>query len=87
MIKEMNNWILVKNQLPEEGILCTVFYYEDDNWQMEIDYIEEGMWGSWFNRAEHFNIAGGNCKEEAPYTHWALIPDPPAKAINEDNDK
>jgi hypothetical protein len=79
----MSDWISVEERLPEEGILCNVFWYEDDHWQMEIDYIEEGMWGAWFNRAEHFNIAGGNCKEEAPYTHWMQIPIPPINPVEE----
>jgi hypothetical protein len=83
----MNNWISVFDQLPKDGILCLVYWHKDESDIVEIDYIDEEMWGEWFNRGQHFNIAGGNCNEEAPYTHWMPIPIPPSSAINEDNDK
>ena len=78
-------WIPVSERLPEDHVLVVVLWYEsdsDDSRRIDIDYIEEEMWGDWFNRAEHFNIAGGNCNEEAPYTHWMPLPSPPKENNN-----
>jgi hypothetical protein len=76
--KEASEWIGVDDRLPEESELVLVVWHDEEgDYRIDIDYIEEEMWGDWFNRAEHMNIAGGNCPEEAPYTHWQEIPTPP----------
>ena len=70
-------WISVEDRLPEDDELVLVFWLNEDGHYFDMDYIEEKMWGDWFNRAEHLNIAGGNCSEDAPYTHWMPLPEPP----------
>ena len=79
----MSEWISVEDRLPEEGLLSLVYWEDEDGFYTDIDCIEEEVWGDWFNRAEHFNIAGGNCNEEAPYTHWMTLPEPPKEVRNE----
>jgi hypothetical protein len=73
----MSEWILIKDRLPEDGLLVLVSFQGDDGWCIGLDYTNEELWGDWFNRAEHLNIAGGSCSEDAPYTHWMLMPEPP----------
>lgn len=72
-----DNWISVDDRLPEELRSVLVGWHHDEaGFVMDLDCIEEGMWSDWFNQAEHMNIAGGNCPEEAPYTHWQPLPQP-----------
>lgn len=75
----MSGWISIKDRLPENYILVVVGWHEEGEERIDIDYIEEGMWGNWFDRAEHMNIAGGNCNEEAPYTQWMPLPPLPQR--------
>ena len=70
-------WVSVEDRLPKNHVLVFVFWEEQDEERLDIDYIDEEMWGDWFNRAEHVNIAGGNCNEKAPYTHWQPLPPTP----------
>jgi hypothetical protein len=74
----MSEWISVEDRLPEDHILVLVCWsHIDGGGEYDMDYMDEEMWGGWFNRAEHYNIAGGNANEEAPYTHWMPLPEPP----------
>jgi hypothetical protein len=56
----------------KEGVLYCVFWKDTDSEDAyDIDFMEEGVWQNYFNRHEHYLIAGaaiGN-SEDAPYTH------------------
>lgn len=80
--KQLCEWVSVEDKLPETEDLVLVAWLQDGESMLDIDLYHEECWLHWFNRAEHYNIAGGNCNEEAPYTHWMPLPKPPLAALN-----
>jgi hypothetical protein len=74
----MSEWTSVEDELPDDDVLVLVCWRDDDEcYRVDFDAYEDELWAVWFNQAEHTNIAGGSCEEEAPYTHWMNIPGPP----------
>lgn len=63
-------WISVKDRLPDENLVVVVAWGNN----IALDYIDEEMWGDWFNKAEYMNLAGAYIGENAPYTHWLVLP-------------
>jgi hypothetical protein len=73
----MSEWISVEDRFPKDDELVIVWYEADGHSHVSFDYRDEDLWGDWFNGAEHANIAGGCVPEDAPYTHWMPLPEPP----------
>lgn len=78
--------------MPDEGMEVRVWIpaTDDEDAFDSIDHIEEGVWHHHYGAYEHYqavggaNAGGGDCyctgpSEEAPYTHWMPLPQPPSK--------
>ena len=80
-------WISVKDRLPEKGVPVLVFVPRkgDEEKYITIDLLDPDSDGDiwyWHNdNYERYVLAGppGSIgpSEEAPYTHWQPLPEPP----------
>ena len=66
--------------------LVVVFWTDNDDAKNperhDFDYLEDGVWQNYFNRHEHYLIAGAarGRSEDAPFTHWMPLPKMPIDA-------
>lgn len=87
-------WIPVSKRLPEKGALVLVYSPpESGDWpdsvRIDFDFLDPDSDGNaWHGHNEHYEhycivAKGGDVAftgpgEQAPYTHWAHLPAPPA---------
>lgn len=86
----MSQWISVKDQLPEPEVPVLVFTPRrgDEPMTIDFDFIDPDSDGAvWYlhnKNYEHYLAVAppesSGPSEEAPYTHWCPIPDPPLEA-------
>lgn len=63
---------------PNDCSLVLVAFLRDGEVFYDFDFLNDGLWQLYFDRAEHYQIGGGNISpEKAPYTHWMPIPQVP----------
>ncbi len=68
----MNNWISVKDRLPEEhtAVLCIVKYVKPDRWYTyALLVMQNSKWVQFWGDEE--------LEEDYCVTHWQLLPEPP----------
>lgn len=91
---EAEAWIPVSKRLPEKGALVLVYSPpESGDWpdsvRIDLDFLDPDSDGNaWHGHNEHYEhycivAKGGDVAftgpgEQAPYTHWAHLPAPPA---------
>lgn len=79
---EDDNWISVKDRMPEEGKLVLV-YDEDEgveiaSWHYcpDLDYEDEVLTENWITTTGYKSVLG-----DIDVTHWQPLPEPPKEAI------
>lgn len=67
---------------PKDGSLVLVGFWRDGEAFYDFDFLNDGIWQLYFDRAEHYQIGGGNISpEKAPYTHWMPLPQAPTALL------
>lgn len=83
-----NEWISVKDRLPEKNETKCLVYYPDLNIEImqfftdemasnpEVEYEGPGFY-SWFDDIEYGELVGGSYGKWEFVTHWMPLPEPP----------
>jgi len=73
-------WLPIETA-PEDIDQCVAVRWKDSegNECRDLDYMEDGCWMHWHDRAEHVEMIGGHgVSYTPPYEHWMPLPPPPA---------
>lgn len=74
-----NNWISVKDKLPDHENDVLVFVKYDE--QPITAWYREGIWRVGYRVWDYIEVSGDGCKESSLHhfevTHWQPLPEPP----------